>query len=196
MSPKRFGSFCYRAKMLKNSLKYWNLLVNVYISKLPQIYARTCVSFFFESLIKFCCRNIFCWHVLAIVQCRMSACNLHDTDYGFCFRTEDLAIPIGSMVYLPTFIYIHLPKKSTIHVGKHTIVPWILWDWNSASKKSALPLKGCCGLFYWNQIWNTYVQWRLYLQDTFSVDLKGGAASNKLVERAAVFFSKQFFHSE
>ena len=27
------------------------------------------------------------------------------------------------MLYLP----IHLPSKSTIHVGKYTIVPWMVW---------------------------------------------------------------------
>ena len=33
--------------------------------------------------------------------------------------------PIPSMDCIFTYIYLHLPSKSTIHVGKYAIVPWI-----------------------------------------------------------------------
>ena len=34
------------------------------------------------------------------------------------------------LVYLPTWMvnYLHLPYKLTIHVGKYTTFPWILWE--------------------------------------------------------------------
>ena len=44
----------------------------------------------------------------------------------------NVANPIPSMglVYLPTWMvnYLHLPYKLTIHVGKYTTFPWILWE--------------------------------------------------------------------
>ena len=44
-----------------------------------------------------------------------------------------LLIPIASMYGM--YVYLHLPSKSTIHVGKYTIVPWMVWVRVTISKQ-------------------------------------------------------------
>ena len=54
--------------------------------------------------------------------------------YEILVKIHGRILPIGSMGLV--YIYLHENhKKSSIHVGKYTIVPWILWVLYSLSEK-------------------------------------------------------------